>query len=298
MSVSSTKRIAVVTGSNKGIGYQAVKLLAKQPNYHVILTARDAKLGEEAIKSLGSDSNIEFHQLDITNEKSLDEFASYLKKKFNGVDVLVNNAGIALMGRMAYSVDGYELTFATNHLGPFLLTNLLLPNLQKTPGARVVVVSSGLHDPKIGGPKVTIDFDNLQGEKQFDGFTAYKNSKLANMLFTYELHQRLLPSGVTVNALTPGFIPDTGLSLRSWGGNLFFHAIFVFLIKLMPVSRTRSVGWGGDHLVYLSTHPELNHVSGKYFVDFLQAQSSQESYDVNKAKRLWDISRGLVHLTS
>ena len=230
------------------------------------------------IKTETGKQSVELLVADLSSFKTVRELVDEFKGKYSRLDVLVNNAGVILTKRLL-SPDGYEKTFATNHLGHFLLTNLLLDTLIKSSPSRVINVTSEAHR----GAK--IDFDDLFGEKKYGSFKAYSQSKLANVLFTYELARRLEGTGVTVNCLHPGVVRtgfghDTGgvLSALIHIGSPFF---------MSPIKSARSV-------VYLASDPGLERVTGKHFSKSKEVESSQESYDLESAKRLWEVSEELT----
>jgi NAD(P)-dependent dehydrogenase (short-subunit alcohol dehydrogenase family) len=183
---------------------------------------------------------------------------------------LINNAGV-LEPKFLRSHDGYEMTFAVNHLAHFLLTLLLLDFIKSSSPARIVNVSSGIHSS-------SIDFDNLQGEKTYSGNGAYCLSKLCNVLFTYQLSEKLVNTGVTSNCLHPGVI-NTKLFRAGWGGG-----------------GGASLKNGAKNSVYVATSPELDGVTGKYFVNKRDVPSADISYDSSIQEKLWTISKDLVRL--
>jgi NAD(P)-dependent dehydrogenase (short-subunit alcohol dehydrogenase family) len=197
--------------------------------------------------------------------------------------VLVNNAGGIFASRQL-TADGYELTFALNHLAYFLLTNLLLDMLKANAPARIVNVSSGAH---LGA---TLDFANLQNEQHYSagGMCAYGQSKLDNLLFTYELARRLSGTGVTVNALHPGTVA-TGFGENNRGGMRVAMQIF-HLFSLTPEQ-------GADTIIYLASSPEVAGVTGKYWEKRKPVQSSPASYDEATQRRLWEVSAQMVGLS-
>ncbi len=201
-----------------------------------------------------------------------------------------------------FTEDGFEITFGVNHLGHFLLTLLLLEDLKKcSPDARIIIVSSDSHNPESRGPKnppAHIDFENLQllAPGTFDAVLAYRNSKLANVLFSYELARRLHGSGVTCNCVAPGFMPQTGF-LRH---NLFFRILFICcfrgICRCLPLSL--STGEGADDVVFVAADEMLAAVSGKYFRKRMSVDSSQESMDREIAQKLWTLSADLVQVNA
>jgi NAD(P)-dependent dehydrogenase (short-subunit alcohol dehydrogenase family) len=207
------------------------------------------------------------------------KLADAFRERYQRLDVLVNNAGAIFMSRQV-SRDGLEMTFALNHLGYFLLTNLLLDLLIASAPARVVNVSSGAH---LGGK---INFADLQLERSYTGFGAYSQSKLANVLFTYELARRLQGTGVTVNALHPGFVA-TNFG-RSNGG--LFDPLFRLIQRFGALTPEK----GAETTVYLAVSPEVEGVTGKYFANCKPAASSALSNDETTARRLWEVSEQLT----
>ena len=191
--------------------------------------------------------------------------------------MLINNAGVAGWGTRLVTEDGLETTFAVNHLVPFLLTSLLLDRLRASAPARVITVSSAAH--RNGG----LDFDDLQGERHYSGFGAYSRSKLANVLFTRELSRRLEGTGVTANCLHPGVVA-TGIfrNLPRW-----MRVVFSSPLVLSPER-------GADTMLYLATAPEVDEVSGRYFVRRKPARTSRASQDAAAARRLWEASEALT----
>jgi NAD(P)-dependent dehydrogenase (short-subunit alcohol dehydrogenase family) len=206
--------------------------------------------------------------------------AEAFQARYPRLDVLVNNAG-GMFGGRQLSPDGIEMTFALNHLGYFHLTNLLLPALKAVPGARIVNVASRAHEG------VKLRFDDLQHERRYIGWLAYKRSKLANLLFTYELARRLSNNngangdGPTVNALHPGFVA-TNIGVR--------HGFIPGLLWRAASLAAIDVEKGAETSVYLASSPDVGRVTGRYFVKCRAHTSSPASYDRDAARRLWDIS--------
>ena len=194
--------------------------------------------------------------------------------------MLINNAGI-FTSKRTVTVDGIETTFAVNHLAPFLLTNLLLDVLEASAPARIVNVTSS------GERSGTINFDDLQGEGRYSGVRAYNQSKLAMILFTYELARRLEGTGVTVNCVHPGVVV-TNLGRGSSGS-------FGLLLRLMRPFFS-SPEKGAETSIYLASSPEVEGVSGKYFAKKAEARSSEQSYDEAAGRRLWQVSAELTKL--
>jgi NAD(P)-dependent dehydrogenase (short-subunit alcohol dehydrogenase family) len=219
---------------------------------------------------------------DLSSRESIRQMAADFEGRFDRLDVLINNAGAWHPDR-TLTIDGIEATFATNHLAYFLLTGLLTPLLKRSAPSRIVNVASEAHR------WARLDFDDLQGDKSYGGWSAYSKSKLANILFTYELARRLDGTGVTANCLHPGTV-RTEL-FRNLSG------ITGAAIKLATVFF-RSPKKGAETTVYLASSPEVQGVSGKYFADCKEARSNEASYDEEAALRLWEMSERLTNVTA
>jgi NAD(P)-dependent dehydrogenase (short-subunit alcohol dehydrogenase family) len=266
----------MVTGANSGMGKEIVLALAGM-GAHVVMVSRDRGRGEAALADVraktGSD-RVELLVADMSSQKAIHNLVREFNAGHDRLHVLINNAGVTQPRRIE-TADGLESVFATNHLGPFLLTNLLLPVLTASAPSRVVIVSSGAH---VMGK---IDFDDLQFDLKYNEIRAYNQSKLANLLFTYELARRLAGTGVTANAADPGFV-KTNLRVP------FPYSIFSFM-------RGSAVN-GARPAVFISSSPEVEGVSGRYFNQKGEAKSSGPSYDEGAAERLWNVSADLTRL--
>jgi NAD(P)-dependent dehydrogenase (short-subunit alcohol dehydrogenase family) len=274
-----TGRTVLVTGGTGGIGLATASRLAGL-GARVGLVGRDAARAAAAGKRLrDGGAEIDVFLADLSSQRDVRALAQQVLTAYARLDVLVNNAG-GYWATRHETVDGLERTFAVNHLAPFLLTNLLLDRLRASAPARVVTVSSGAQ--AMG----RIDLDDLQGAQEYNGQRAYNQSKLANVLFTYELARRLEGSGVTANALHPGVVrtafgqEDSGRWMR----------------LMLPVARPfmKSPERGADTSVLLASSLQLEHVSGRYFVGGSAKRSSRASYDTEVAARLWRVSAELV----
>jgi NAD(P)-dependent dehydrogenase (short-subunit alcohol dehydrogenase family) len=280
--VDMTGKICLVTGANSGIGKATALGLAKL-NATVVMVSRDKDKGEAAlleIRTRSGNKNIDAMVADLSSQDSVRELAHDFRARYKKLHVLINNAGIFLPKRVP-TVDGLETTFATNHLGHFLLTNLLLDVLKASSPSRIINLTSSAHYG------TEMDFEDLQGEKKYSGYHAYGQSKLANVLFTYELATKLEGTGVTVNCLHPGVV-RTGFG-KDQGGLM---SILVRVGSPFFMSPQRAA----KATIYLATSPELEGVSGKFFSKEKQKRSSTESYDLPSAERLWKISAELTKL--
>jgi len=217
---------------------------------------------------------------DLASQKSICRLVLDFKHNYNRLDVLINNAGVFL-ARRALTEDGIEAAFAINHLAPFLLTNLLIDVLRSSAPSRIVNVSSSAHY------RGRMNFDDIQGEINYSGIKAYSQSKLANVLFTYELARRLEGSGVTANCLHPGAVRTNLVRLDSG----IYGLIWKILSPLMLSAEK-----GADTCIYLAASPEVESISGKYFVKRRNVASSEESYNEAIAKKLWQVSAKLTGL--
>jgi len=272
----------LVTGATSGIG-EAIALALAQKGAEVIIVSRNEEKCARIVSQIqeqSGNSAISYFRANLSSQQGIRLLAAEVKKKYSTLDVLVNNAG-GFFWKRQESVDGIEMTFALNHLNYFLLTNLLLDLLHKTPSARIVNTSSGVHNNQV------IDFNDLQLKKNYLHFRAYGKSKLANLYFTYELARRLNGSGITVNAFNPGFTKSN----ISREGNLAAQII-------MPMTNIFSIPTekGADSGVYLASSPEVESITGKYFFERKPIPSSDISYDEEIAQRLWIFSEELTGL--
>jgi NAD(P)-dependent dehydrogenase (short-subunit alcohol dehydrogenase family) len=280
-------RTVVVTGGNSGIGFETAVALASM-GARVLMTARNADKGRAAVSAiaqrLGADAQVQLVVFDLADLASVRRGAAEILEQAPRLDVLVNNAGLVLSER-AETVDGYEATFATNHLGPFLLTNLLLERITGSAPARIVNVASTAHSAARRG----MPFDDLQSKKQYRGMRVYGQSKLANILFTLELARRVEGRGVTANSLHPGTV-RTG-----YGGDGDTRGFLAFGIKI-ATPFFLSPAKGARTSVYLASSPDVEGVSGQYFVNCKPKQPSRWAQDPEAASRLWRVSEELVRL--
>jgi retinol dehydrogenase-14 len=277
-----SEKICLITGATSGIGKATAMGLANM-GASVAMVGRDRDRGEAVmaeIKEGSGNGSVDLMLADVSSQEEIRRLADEFKEAYPRLDVLINNAGVFLSKRIT-TVDGMETTFAVNHLAYFLLTNLLLDLLKASAPSRIVNVSSGAQS------NGTIDFDDLQGEKGYKGTKAYSQSKLANVLFTYELARRLEGTGVTANCLHPGAV-KTNFGSGSSG-------VFGFMVRaLRPLMISPEKG--AETSIYLASSPEVEGLSGRYFVKKAEARSSDVSYDERIARRLWDVSAELTNL--
>jgi NAD(P)-dependent dehydrogenase (short-subunit alcohol dehydrogenase family) len=277
-------KLCLVTGGTSGIG-KATALGLARCGAHVIIVGRDRQRGAAAIAEITQrtgNRNVDLLLADLQSQASIRQLADRISDRYPHLHVLINNAG-AIFNRRGETVDGIEQTWALNHLAYFLLTNLLLGRMTASAPARIVNVSSEGH--RFG----RIDFNDLQSRNGYRPFRVYGNSKLANVLFTYELARRLRGSNVSVNCLHPGGIASNfGHNNRGVSG-MIFRLLRPFL---------KSPDQGAETSIYLAASPELASVSGRYFADCKQARSSAESYDNAVAERLWQVSAEMTGLAA
>ncbi len=284
MDTAMAGKICMVTGANSGIGRETALGLAKM-GATVVMVCRNRAKGEAAqrdIKQQSGNDAVDLLLADFASLQAVRQLASEFQQRYNRLDVLVNNAG-SFFGQRILSTDGYEMTFAVNHLASFLLTNLLLDTLKASTPARIVNVSS---DAQMAG---ILNFDDLQMSKRYRMFAAYAQSKLANTLFTYALARRLEGTGVTVNCLHPGVVAT----------NIWSQPLPPFLRPLAGISRFFGISavQGARTSLYLATSADVEGVTGKYFADCREKTSAKISYDTAVQERLWEISAQMTALS-
>jgi NAD(P)-dependent dehydrogenase (short-subunit alcohol dehydrogenase family) len=277
-------RTVVVTGGTGGIG-RATALGLATMGAHLAITGRDRGRTEVAAQQIVAavGGKVDVLVADLSSQSEVRRLADELLQSLPRIDVLVNNVG-GYWNTRHVTADGLERTFALNHLASFLLTNLLLDRLKQSGPARVVTVSSGAQSTG------QIDFDDLQGERSYSGARAYSQSKLANVLFTYELARRLQATSVTANALHPGVV-RTSFGAEDPGG---VQRLFVPFMRPFMKAPAR----GAATSILVATAPDLKQVTGRYFVNGKPKRSSKRSYNEAVAARLWEVSADLVGLTA
>ncbi|TMD72679.1 MAG: SDR family oxidoreductase [Chloroflexi bacterium] len=270
-------KVVMVTGASAGMGREVSLQLARS-GATVVMVCRDASRGGAAlsqVRSGGGSDAVELLLADLSSQQSIRALARDFAGKHDRLDVLVNNVGVTLP-RRTETVDGIETVFATNHLAPFLLTNLMLPVLKASAPSRIVTVSSGVQ------AMARLNLDDLQSKNGYDGIRVYNQTKLLNLLFTYELARRLKGTGVTSNAVEPGFV-KTNMKVP------FPFSLFSFMRR--PVDK------GAWISVHAATSPALEGVSGVFLNNRgVEIRSSKASYDEEAARRLWQVSAELTHV--
>jgi NAD(P)-dependent dehydrogenase (short-subunit alcohol dehydrogenase family) len=251
----------------------------------VAITGRDRERTESAAREIraAGGGQVDVFVADLSSQSEVRRLADEVLQSLSRIDVVINNVGGYWHSRHV-TADGLERTFALNHLAPFLLTHLLLDRLKQSAPARVVTVSSNAQTTG------RIDFDNLQGERSYSGGRAYNQSKLANVLFSYELARRLQTTSVTANALHPGVV-STSFGAEDPAG---LQRLFVPIMR--PFMKTPAQGAATS--IYVASAPDLEHVTGRYFANSKPKRSSKRSYDEAAAARLWQVSADLVGLTT
>lgn len=282
-------KLVVITGANSGLGYECSLALAEKGAL-VIMACRNlvrAQRSLEAIQHAVPDAKLELMELDLASLKSIQTFAKVFKSKYDKLDVLINNGGpiVAVRG---VTEDGFESHFGINHLGHFMLTGLLLDVLLNTPSSRIVTVGSRVHvDGKM-------EWNDLMSEHSYDRTKAYKQSKLANLLFAFELHRRLEAKGSSTKAVAA----HPGLAKTSWADNNL-DGLMKLLGKIMSLTSYQSASMGALPLLYAAT--DLNIKPGGYYGPEhdtkgypVEVRAGDAAYDETDAKKLWDVSEKLT----
>ncbi len=275
-------KIVLITGANSGIGFETARQLA-QLGAEVIMVCRDPERGRAAMTQIAQVATGQAPTLliaDLSSQDSIRALADEVRSRFSSIDVLINNAG-AIFAKRELSVDGIEKTFAINHLAPFLLTQLLFDLVRAAPAGRVITVASEIHSG-------SLDFDNLQGERHYNFLGAYNHSKLENILFTYELARHVKNTGVTVNSLSPG------PTMTHFGDNLQgLPSLFPRVMKRIPFLFVDPEK-GASTSVYLASSAEVAGLSGRFFLKSRETRTKPITYNVDVARRLWEVSEQLV----
>lgn len=274
-------KICLVTGASRGIGYETAAGLARL-GAHVIIVSQERERAQNAHQRITTESgkdSARYYVADLSVQAQVNQLTQDILRDYSQLDVLVNNVG-GWFRKYHESPDGIEMTFALNHLSYFLLTGHLLPLLQKSASARIINVSSDAHRQAKG-----IRFDDIQFKQMYRVFSAYAHSKLANVLFTYELSRRLQGANLTVNALHPGFVKT----------QLYRHfGLMTPLVNLLADLFGKNAVEGARTSIYLGNSPEVAGTTGKYFSECKPQDSSPASYDLSQAKRLWEISEDMT----
>ncbi len=276
-------KVVAITGANAGIGKETAVALAGM-GATVVMTSRDPGRGTDALAEVRERSGstaVDLMQLDLASFESIRACAAGLLDRHDRLDVLVANAGL-VMSKRTETVDGFETTFGVNHLGHFYLTSLLFDRLRTGDPSRVVVVSSAAHKMVRRG----LDFDDLQCTRHYRAFDAYSRSKLANVYFTRELARRLADSGSIANAAHPGYVA----SHFARDGDFYLEPVIKLGARLFAVSPEE----GARTSVYLASSPEVEGVTGGYYVKCRPATVSTIAQDDIAARRLWDASEALI----
>lgn len=279
-------KVVLITGGNAGIGKETAVGLAQQ-GARVLITSRDAERGAGALAEIldrSGSAAVEVVALDLADLASVRRCAAEVLQRTDRLDVLVDNAGL-VMSRRTQTADGFETTFGVNHLGHFLLTNLLLDRLRASAPSRVVVVSSDAHKQARHG----LDFDDLQSERSYRPFVVYGKTKLANIYFARELARRLEGTGVTANSLHPGFVASRFARDGDTGSLLQLAMLLARPFAISQVAGARTSIW-------LASSSDVDGVSGLYFYKCASAHTSKAGADDEAAKRLWAVSEELVGL--
>ncbi len=274
-------KVWLATGATAGIGEATAFQMAARGATVVGVGRKPVKnenSTQRIIEATGNRS-VKYLLADLSSQEDIRDLAKQFQTKYDRLDILVNNAG-ATFGKRRDSIDGIEMTFALNHLGYFLLTNLLSELLIESAPSRVIVVSSSLH--RMG----KLDFNDIPLNKNYSRAKAYQRSKLANISFAYELARRMYFHGVTVNAMNPGLVA-TSIGQSASGISAKLKGIVDRVAGMTPEE-------GAQTIIYLATSPEVIGVSGKYFVKAKSVPSSKPSYDLTFGRRLWEISERLT----
>ena len=275
-------RTCLITGATDGIGKEAAIELAKK-GCNLILIGRNKEKGEKVVEQIRkvADSyvDIDYFTADLMLMKEVSRVADEVSRKYPKIDVLLNNVG-AYFAFRGVTEEGFERTFALNHLGYFLMTKKLLPLVEKSNYKRIVNVSSSAHYG------IDFEFDNLNGEKKYSGFDVYKKSKLANVMFTYELAKRVKDKGITANCLHPGFVSTNfGKNNNFLWRNVIRVAMWLTAINVKDGAKTS---------IHLACSDEVKDITGRFFANCEVKKGSSKAKNEEHNRRLWDISEDYV----
>jgi len=291
---SQQGKTILITGANSGLGLEATRVLSSK-GAHVIMTARNLKKGNEAISKIkkeNPEAKLELMQLDLSDFASIHKFSEEFHKKYKQLDVFINNAGVMFPVKRELTKEKFEVQFGTNHLGHFLLTGLLLDILKSTPNSRIAIQSSGQHKAKMGKPDIY--FDDLNFDKGYNKYIAYSQSKLANLLFAYELDRQLKANniGITVASAHPGYtktnlVRHSGFFVQAIITNILAQKVEIGTLPILRAATDTSVK-GGEYfgptkMGEMHGYPEL-------------VKSSDKSYDKGLAEKLWKVSENLTQI--
>jgi NAD(P)-dependent dehydrogenase (short-subunit alcohol dehydrogenase family) len=276
-------KICMVTGANSGVG-KATALGLAQMGATVVMVCRNRAKGEAAqneIKEISKNNAVDLLIADLSSQESIQQLAKNFQQRYTHLHVLLHNAGVFMMHRTE-TVDGIEMTFAVNYLAPFLLTDLLLDTLKASAPARIIIVSS---DSQASG---SINLDDLQGKKHYRFARVYAQSKLAVVMYTYELAQRLEGTGITVNCLHPGGFVATNLGQE--GMPPFLRKVGQVVLSLLGTSPEE----GAKTSLYLASSPKVENITGRYFVKCVPKRSAEASYDKSLQRQVWEEGTKLI----
>ena len=275
-------RTCLITGATDGIGKEAAIELAKK-GCNLILIGRNKEKGEKVVEQIRkiaeSYVDIDYFTADLMLMKEVSRVADEVSRKYPKIDILLNNVG-AYFAFREVTEEGFERTFALNHLGYFLMTKKLLPLIEKSNYKRIVNVSSSAHYG------IDFEFDNLNGEKKYSGFDIYKKSKLANVMFTYELAKRVKDKGITANCLHPGFVSTNfGKNNNFLWRNVIRVAMWLTAINVKDGAKTS---------IHLACSDEVKDITGRFFANCQVKKGSSKAKNDEHNRKLWDISEDYV----
>ncbi|MHA2145168.1 MAG: SDR family oxidoreductase [Candidatus Thorarchaeota archaeon] len=276
-------KVCIVTGSNSGIGKETALALAEM-GATVVAVVRNQELGEQACEAIVTETGnkaVDLMLCDLSSMSTIRKFVKDFTSNYDRLDVLINNAG-AVFSKRDVTEEGFERTLAVNYLAPFLLSHELLPLLKESAPSRVINLSSGL------ASRAEVNLEDLQSESSFKSRKVYGNAKIMVEMFTYEMARRLENTGVSVNAVRPGFVAtNLGRSSGSRSSRIMFGMMKPF--QLSPKE-------GAETSVYVASSPEIEGITGKCFAKKQETETSEKSYDVEKQKQLWDATVDLLGL--